>query len=194
MMQTQVKRGRGRPKGSVTKKLQPETPPQIINSPYEDNDDDIDKKVEFTEKELKFIRLYFTGEYKIEDAMKLAGYNSSQDKYLQYVARKILVKYESNGQDHRKIFRAIGLGEIAIAQGILKLATTAKSEMVRLNAWALAAKCLGLQKEVVEGVQGIQIIIKGRDEARKPVPGGGWVNREQSAALLVPPKTLMITR
>jgi hypothetical protein len=70
-----------------------------------------------------------------------------------------LIKYESRTEDHRKIFRAIGAGEVAVAQGLLKLATTAKSEMVRLNAWATIAKCLGLAKEVTESVEGIQIII-----------------------------------
>ena len=37
--------------------------------------------------------------------------------------------------DELKTFRAVGAGEIAVAQGLLALATTAKSEMVRLNAW-----------------------------------------------------------
>lgn len=190
-MQTQVKRGRGRPKGSVPKKLQPVTPLQ--NFPCEDEAGE----AELNEKELKFLELYLSGQCSKEVSMDLAGYKNKHRQSAEKTADRILRKYDLAGEDHRKTFRLVGLTERRIAEGILELAKNAKSEMVRLNAWALAAKCLGLQKEVVEGVQGIQIIIKGRDEARKPVPGGGrpgMVNREHSAALPVPPKTLMITR
>jgi hypothetical protein len=31
--------------------------------------------------------------------------------------------------------------------------------MVRLNAWTVIAKCLALTKEIVEGVQGVRIVI-----------------------------------
>jgi hypothetical protein len=42
----------------------------------------------------------------------------------------------------------------------LTLATTAKSEAVRLNAWTTIARVMGLTKETVDALQGVNIVIK----------------------------------
>ena len=110
-------------------------------------------------------------------AMIYAGYKATQPRYVRFLAKKIIQKYESQGGDHQKIFREIGFGEVEIAMGIKNLAQNAKSEMVRLNALALAAKCLGLTKEQVEGAGGITIVFEQPD-----APG------QQPAASLDPGK------
>ena len=91
--------------------------------------------------------------------MILAGYEGYSSNYLKNLAFQIVVKHECQAGDHRKIFRAAGAGEVAIAMGLLDLARHAKSEMVRHNAWNSLAKCLGLSKEVLERAEGISIII-----------------------------------
>ena len=116
--------------------------------------------------------------------MILAGYKGYHPNYLYQLGTKIINKNECQADDHRKIFRAVGAGETAIAQGLLHLAQNAKSEMVRLNAWTGLAKCLGLTKEVLEGVEGIQIVINSSRglarEARACRPGA----RESPSALI----------
>jgi hypothetical protein len=97
---------------------------------------DIDIKAEFTEKELKFLKIYLLGDVTQEMAMIFAGYKSTQPRYIRFLAKKIIQKYESMGGDHQKIFREIGFGEVEIAMGIKNLAQNAKSEMVKLNALA----------------------------------------------------------
>ena len=83
------------------------------------------------------------------EAMISAGYTEGNLESNHYRARKIISKYESLAGEHRKTFRAVGAGEVAVAQGLLELATTSKSEMVRLNAWTAIGKILGLTQEVV---------------------------------------------
>ena len=112
-----------------------------------------------TDKETRFIYFYMAGGISVEIAMILAGYKGYHPHHLYQLGKKIINKHECQAGDHRKIFRAVGAGETAIAMGLLHLAQNAKSEMVRLNAWTALAKCLGLNKEVVEGVEGIQIVI-----------------------------------
>jgi len=152
---------------------------------------EFDLKTQITEKELKFIQLYLSGEYTTEIAMNLSGYENLHPRYKYFLASKIIQKYESSAGEHRKTFRAVGAGEVSVAQGLLKLATTAKSEMVRLNAWIAIGKILGLTQDVVAINQGIQIVIKGRGEG--PAGGGrpAHVNQDQPRAL---PATLSITK
>jgi hypothetical protein len=134
----------------------------------------LDLKSQLTLKERRFIELYLTGDLTVDKAMESAGYEGYHKKSLYRLGRKIVEKYESQAGDHRKIFRSIGAGEVAVAKGLLKLATTAKSEMVRLNAWATIAKCLGLQKEQVDAVTGISIVINtGQPAPTGPGPDGG---------------------
>lgn len=153
-----------------------------------------DIKSQITEKELRFIELYLTGDLTVDKAMESAGYTGYHKKSLYRLGRKIVGKYECSTGDHRKIFRAIGAGETAVAKGLFKLATTAKSEMVQLNAWATLAKCLGLTKEVVDGVEGIQIVInssRGLDKPGQHRPA--QVHNDQPEAPAAPPGT-QITR
>jgi hypothetical protein len=103
--------------------------------------------------------------------MILAGFEGYHPNSLYRLGRKIVQKYEHQAGDHRKIFRAVGAGETAIAMGLLYLAQNVKSEAVKLNAWATLAKCLGHTKEVVEGVEGIQIVINSSRTLREPKPG-----------------------
>jgi hypothetical protein len=100
-----------------------------------------DLKDQLNLKEQRFIELYLTGDLTVDKAMESVGYVGYHKKSLYRLGRKIVEKYEWSTGDHRKIFRAIGAGEVAIAQGLLNLAQNAKSEMVRLNAWATIAKC-----------------------------------------------------
>jgi hypothetical protein len=163
-----AKPNKGKPKIKRTKvKAKPSSSQGTVITPdlvdpvdFEENGSgDIEVKTELTGRELAFLKLHLIQGVDQVKAMKSSGYRSSQDKYLQYAAKKILVKYESRTEDHRRIFREIGAGEVAVAKGLLNLATTAKSEQVRLNAWTVIAKCLGLTKEIVEGVQGVRIVI-----------------------------------
>jgi hypothetical protein len=55
------------------------------------------------------------------------------------------------------------MGEVGIAKGLIELAKTAKSEMVKLGAYDKLSKCLGLQKEVIEGGGGLTIIFEPPD-------------------------------
>ncbi len=115
------------------------------------------------------------------------------------LAKKIIEKYERSAEDHRNIFRSVGLGEIAVAKGILKCCQTAKTDKDRREAWALAAKCLGLQREVIEGgASGVAIYI-GAGPGQPAASDCGRPNCDcQSEVIdLQPapaPKPLMITK
>ena len=86
-------------------------------------------KDQLTQKELKFLDIYLSGEVTMERAMLLAGYENYHPRYVYDKASKILQKYESQGGGAQKIFRAIGFGEVSVAKGIKKLATKGKSEV-----------------------------------------------------------------
>jgi hypothetical protein len=104
--------------------------------------------------------------------MILAGYGNLHKDTRYKLARKITQKYEQGVGDSRKILRAAGLGEIAIAQKIIEL-MKCDSKTVQVRACELAAKCLGMTKEAgVEVNQGITIVIKGTDQGPTgPAPG-----------------------
>ena len=146
-------------------------------------------KEHFTEKELLFIEIFLAGGCSRMEAMISAGYTEGNLESNHYRARKIISKYESLAGEHRKTFRAVGAGEVAVAQGLLELATTSKSEMVRLNAWTAIGKILGLTQDVVAVNQGIQIVIKGRGEG----PGRPAAQDRQEAPR-VPPRTMAIIK
>jgi hypothetical protein len=156
---------KARPQTKKTKAKKPKT--QSIEQVKPTGPDDIDGvlsekfdlKGELTIMELRFIELYLMGGLTIENAMKTAGYINYHPKYRYTAARKIIEKYESNIADHRKIMRAMGYGETKIIQLLIDSAENAKSETVKLNARIALAKALGLQKEIVEGPQGVRIII-----------------------------------
>ena len=180
-----------RPKGKKAKpkgaKRQPLAQPKTPNSPYIDNNTLINNNVirgidineidhiagqpgesaaaylksKMTAKELKFLSSYLSGGVTVIQAMDSAGYGNFHQDTRYQLARKIIQKYETQAPDHRIIFRAMGAGEVAVVEGLLKLAQGAKSEMVRLNAWAMIAKCIGLTKDQIEGQAGITIIFEG---------------------------------
>jgi hypothetical protein len=187
---------RGRPKTSA--KTQPANPAvpegqhitanvDVLADLVDRVDSKSDLKANMTQRELKFLEIYLTGKHNIDKAMILAGFEGYHPNSLYRLGRKIVQKYEHQAGDHRKIFRAIGAGEVAVAQGLLKLAQNAKSEMVQLNAWTALAKCLGLTKEILEGVEGIQIIINSnRGLGDKPGQHRlAQVNQDQPRALPV---------
>ena len=127
--------------------------------------------------------------------MIAAGYCDLSKDYRYKLANRIVQKYESQAGDHRKIFRAVGLGETAIAMGILNLCKTARSEAVKLNAYALAAKCLGLQHDVIEGVEGITIVIHNPSQAQEQGVKTRLAGAHQgTGAPALPIKPLQITK
>lgn len=83
--------------------------------------------------------------------------------------------------------REMGYGETKAIEMLIDSATNAKSEMVKLNARATLAKCLGLHQDVVAVNQGIQIVIKGRGEG----PAAVQVQREPAKML---PRVMAITK
>jgi hypothetical protein len=169
--------------------------PDSIDISINNHNEKLDLTGKMTDKETRFIYFYMAGGISVEDAMILAGYKGYHPHHLSQLGKKIINKHECQADDHRKIFRAVGAGETAIAMGLLHLAQNAKSEMVKLNAWTALAKCLGLTKEVVEGVEGIQIVINSSRGLEKPGQHRpAQVNNDQPEAPVAPPGTLQITR
>jgi len=178
------------PKDSKEANINRTNPAVLVNETPKEK---FDLKGQLSLKEQRFIELYLTGDLTVDKAMESAGYAGYHPNSLYRLARKIVQKYEHQAGDHRKIFRAIGAGELAIAMGLLNLAKHAKSEMVKLNAWATIAKCLGLTREVVESAEGIQIIINHSSaQAPKSQPGQhrpAQVNQDQPPALPRPSRS-----
>ena len=167
---TKPRRPPGRPTGKAKTPAAPEVPQSSYNVLLDNNSlVGYDMKSKITLKELKFIEIYLVGGIKEIDAIKLAGYESKSDSYLYQVARKIIEKYESQAGDHRKIFRAIGAGEVAVAQGLLEIAQGPYPADVRRKAWADIASCLGLKSEQVESFQGMSINIRGMTPAEQGI-------------------------
>lgn len=117
-------------------------------------------------KEMKFLEIYFLGGLNMDQAMISAGYVGYHPKSLYRLGRKIVEKFENQAGDHRKIFRAIGAGEVTIIRGLLEIAQDPKvTAAVRLRAWSTLASCMGLKSEIVESFQGVTINIMGEDDA-----------------------------
>ena len=154
-------------------------------------------KDKLTLKELKFIEIYVSGEYTMDKAMILAGYEGYHIKSLYRLGRKIVQRYESQAGDHRIIARAMGAGETFIINTLLSLAKNSKSELIRLNATAQLAKILGLTKEILESAGGLTVIF-GPPPAQPGVPGAPPPSLPgeppPSAALPVVKTPLMITK
>jgi hypothetical protein len=140
--------------------------PEIIddNPPNET----FDLKSQLTLKELNFIEFYLTGNYTIEKAMIAAGYNGYHQDTLYKMSRKIIQRYESQAGDHRKIMRAMGYGEVKVIEMMIEAATKFKSETVRQKARETLGKWLGIQTEVIDGTEGITIVIRGTKSATSP--------------------------
>lgn len=184
-------------------------PKQPKSLPKKDNNEDIeqigndinhlyDQKEKLTKRELDFLVFHLAlGQSKI-DAIKSAGYRASHGSYLYLLAKKIVEKYEAQTEDHRKIFRSMGAGEVFVAKGLIGLAKDSKSDMVKLNAYAQIAKILGLTKDQVQGNQGIMIIFKGAQAGGDTnvliSPQAPTQTGEQVQAPTYPGKVLQITK
>jgi hypothetical protein len=169
---------------------------EIAGDTEEDGINRINLDEQLTLMEQKFIEFRLVGKLNIEDAMKLSGYAGYSPSYLYKLGRKIIQKYECLTDDHRKIMRAMGYGETKIIEMLIDSAENAKSEMVKLAARIALAKCLGLQKEVVEVEHGMNIIIRSRSQqpAVEPVPGGTRPALIHQAGHKPGPKTISITK
>lgn len=116
------------------------------------------------EQETTFIEILLTGNYTIDNAMKLAGYGGTSQRNRYHIASRIIQKYESGVGDARKIMRATGVGEVAVALKIKELMEDS-SRTIQAKATELAGKYLGMTKETLEIEHGITIVIKGSDRA-----------------------------
>jgi hypothetical protein len=146
----------------------------------------------WTQTELDFLVKYLSGKYSIDNAMKSAGYSGLPISSRYDKARKLVKAYVSGTEDKANIFRDVGLSEAEVAKSIKDLTENARSEQVKLNALALAAKCLRLTDEPERTHQGVTINIITH-------PGGqqqGAPDRPASTQVSIMPtsKPLQITR
>ena len=154
----------------------------------------INLKDKITLKELSFLEIYFVGGETIDSAMIKAGYGEFGVQWRYELAQKIVRKYEAQAEDTRKIFQDIGFGQLTIAQGIKDKALNAKSEMVSLNAYQLAARCTRMLEEPQASHQGVNIIINcGTEPAGSPGAPARPVNVSIQGEPL-PAKPLQITK
>ena len=154
----------------------------------------INLKDKITLKELSFLEIYFVGGETIDSAMIKAGYGDMSWQWRYELAQKIVRKYEAQAEDTRKIFQDIGFGQLTIAQGIKNKALNAKSEMVSLNAYQLAARCTRMLEEPQASHQGVNIIINCGTE---PAGGAGAPARPVNVSIqgeALPSKPLQITK
>ena len=136
----------------------------------------IDLKGKLTEQEGKFIEYHLIKGEPVRRALILADYPVEPDSTMYFRGRKIVQKLEASTDDHRKILRAVGAGEVAVAQGLLMIARDKNAGAVaRVAAYTTLGKMLGMSKEVIEGRKGITIVIEGprQERATIPPPGGG---------------------
>jgi hypothetical protein len=154
---------------------------------------DIAKGLPFTNPEIRFLLIYLQGKISIDKAMIAAGYTDIGQRSRYSRATNILKRYTAQTEDARNIFRDVGLSEAQVAINIKELTETAGSEMVRLNANALAAKCLRLNEEPQQTHQGVTInIITHADSDGRAAPDrpGTQVNTQ----IIQTTKPLQITR
>lgn len=166
---------------------------QIEENTYNDNDI-IDLRETLTVKELRFLDLYLLGEENVDKALIQAGYVGYHPHSLYRLGRSIVQKYERQAEDTKKIFQDIGFGQATIAQGIKDKALNAKSEMVSLNAYQLAARCTRMLEEPAQSHQGVNIIINCGTE---PAGGPGAPARPINVSIQgepLPAKPLQITK
>lgn len=161
---------------------------------------DTENKPELTQKltwnECKFIELYLVQKYKIDKAMITAGYGNYSRNHRYILAKKIIEKHENATEDHRKIMRQMGYGEVKILELLIQSATKAKSEIVKLNARIHLSKMLGMQQELFEGQGGITFIFESGKPQPEPKPGQARPAAHQAGqgAPALPPPTMQITK
>lgn len=179
------------PKDSKKAKIKRTNPAGLANEIPKEK---FDLKGQLNLKEQRFIELYLTGDLTVDKAMESVGYVGYHPNSLYRLGRKIVQKYEHQAGDHRKIMRALGWGEVRVIQSLIEAATGFNSETVRLNARIALAKCLGIQKEIMEQAEGIQIVINQGGLAPQSQPGQhrpAQVNQDQPPTL---PAPLSITK
>jgi len=130
----------------------------------------IEFKQDFTDREKKFLELYLSGNITQDAAIQKSGYKSKFQQNRSLIAKRILEKYCSSIQDHKIIFRQIGFSEAKLGIMLLNMAENAKSENVRLQALNLASKCLGMHREVIEGLEGFKMVFEDCPAPSKPEP------------------------
>ncbi|MGD0828081.1 MAG: hypothetical protein ABSA09_08350 [Desulfobaccales bacterium] len=139
--------------------------PEILN--LETETDRIDCKSALTLQEQIFLDLHLIEKKSIKDAMIQAGYQDLPERTIYFRARKILQKYEARTEDHRNIMRTIGAGEVAIITRLWHEAQTAASAGARVQALTTLGKWIGLDKEDIQGNQGVTVIIQALDSAQQ---------------------------
>lgn len=162
---------------------------------------EVNFKEKMTVKELKFIEYHLVKGETIKRAMMLAGYRDLENNHLYWLAKKIVNKYEERAADHRTIMRAIGAGEAAVSAGLLHLARTATSEVARVQAYTTLAKMLGMQKDILQGNEGVTVIIQGPDACVQvnagqapTLPGPTTPAPYQHPTSTIPGKPITITK
>jgi len=147
--------------------------PEIIES-IDQVLETIDLSGKLTPQEAKFVEYHLIKQESVKRSLILAGYTIEPDSTMYFRGRKILQKLEQSTDDHRKILRAVGAGEVAVAQGLLALARDQNAGAVaRVAAYTTLGKMLGMSKDVIEGRKGITIIIEGPRGERTEVPPPG---------------------
>lgn len=144
--------------------------------------------VKFSERELKALEYWFSGKYKTKwQAARAAGYKGTSKSSLTNTLNGVIKKYDSN-KDHREIMRDIGAGESNIVKLLWEIAKNGKDEKARLQALNILSKCAGMQREVVEGDRGGDIIIN--------VPEGKRVvaSDDAAAGVQVPGRSLTVIK
>jgi len=166
--------------------------PEILD--LEAQTDKIDCKSALTLQEQIFLDLHLIEKKAIKDAMIQAGYQNLPERTIYFRAKKILQKYEAKERDHRFIMRTIGCGEVAVISKMWEEAQNAQSAVARVQALTTLGKWLGLAKEIVEGRQGITIIIEGPRGERTEVPPPQQPVHPQLPGQVYPPgKAITIT-
>jgi len=127
---------------------------------------------QMTEREGKFLEYNLIQGKSIKSSLILAGFPIEPDSTMYFRGRKILQKLEQNTEDHRKIARAVGAGEVKVIRGLLELAEDKNSGAVaRVAAYTTLGKWLGMSKEQLAERKGITIIIEGpRQGERAAIP------------------------
>ena len=143
--------------------------PELINDNSCNDSDIINLQEALTARELRFLDFHLLGGESADKALIQAGYTGYHQNSLYRLGRSIVLKYERQTEDTKKIFQDIGFGQATIAQGIKEKALLAKSEMVSLNAYQLAARCTRMLEEPQASHQGVNIIINcGTEPAGSP--------------------------
>jgi hypothetical protein len=197
-----------KPKRAARKRGQPNSNILEVNNlmPLDDNNMLLGSNTkghrQLDAKETLFLLNWLPGKMTKKMAMKKAGYSYDKDVSMYSKAANIIKRYEAAAQDKANIFRDVGIGEAQVAQNIKQLAEKSGSEIVRLQANALAAKALRLTDAPPPSHTGIQIVVNTIVQAAPDSQGSSRApGREGTTVIHVQPgevdqdaKPLQITR